>query len=284
MFRHGSIQDAYKEGGTTLAKLRGGHKDEKSIRLYAATDAERDTKVRNCTKDSKAKEAFIKAFLQTTNEQADRIRKDKNTNIIFTPANLEQDDKRQVKEEEKWKKMKNVWETYIGRINEGRKIAENAKKQMKEQGLENSSDVSNLIKMLHYKMIEIKGTVDVLLRSNTNNQNQNNQNNNVRNNSSTTSQQQQQQRQQQIQPQQVNSTKTKVPIVHKQPAQQQKFQIFVEQGSNRRFLVVKNPLHVFTKDDIFRIRKINVQVSTIWQEHGFSWSPRFNGWQKQLKN
>ena len=59
MFRHGAVQDAVKEKGNFWAKLRSGHETEKCLKIYAATDAERNYKLQLMKMNNEQKNEFL---------------------------------------------------------------------------------------------------------------------------------------------------------------------------------------------------------------------------------
>ena len=86
MFRHGAIADAFAEGGTLLAKLRGGHESDKCMKLYAQTDAERDQRLQLQHQENK-KKSLENAALKVLRDAEDRARalaesRDINTEIF----------------------------------------------------------------------------------------------------------------------------------------------------------------------------------------------------------
>lgn len=109
MFRHGGVQDGFKEGQTLLAKLRSGHKSDKSLRLYAATDAERTIKLTDQKADQKTRNNMLNEFLDVVEKQANAITTTRNTNVTFSPNTISFDENRQQQDELKWKKMIIVW-------------------------------------------------------------------------------------------------------------------------------------------------------------------------------
>lgn len=63
MMRHGAVQDAVKERGIQFAKLRSGHESDSCLEIYARTDVERQTLLKEEEEENSQKEKLVKKLL-----------------------------------------------------------------------------------------------------------------------------------------------------------------------------------------------------------------------------
>lgn len=75
MFRHGACQDAAREYGFEFGKLRSGHESDKCLKLYAASDAERQIKLNKMGDNNKNKTRLQAAFLDQLGVKFNNIQK-----------------------------------------------------------------------------------------------------------------------------------------------------------------------------------------------------------------
>ena len=162
MFRHGSIQDAHKEGGLDLAILRGGHKAEKSVRLYAATDAERKGKLQEIAKDKKKKQEYLNMYLQHHLEKAKNISATRNTNFDgFKPADLQYEEKGKIEQNKNWERQIKVWETFRQAVLTEKVVQQEINNMTKDNNQTLNAD-SEFLKKLCGAVIEMKAQLQAL--------------------------------------------------------------------------------------------------------------------------
>lgn len=267
MFRHGGVQDGFKEGRSILAKLRSGHKSDKSLRLYAASDAERSGKLKDLSNQKHSRENFLNVFLEKVSTDADNISQQKNTTVYFVPANFNFTEQEKVQQNLKWTKMVNVWIDFKRDILSKReefKIdinnphqADNTRSEKLEHFLiqkfleinktmkDLASDVSSEISNINNKLTDISNKVD-----------NNNQKRITAPSSSSASSKV-------LRNASLNTTYTNA------------------QGDT--FLLVKDPNKIVTTQDRLNMRCLNWPLESIMRKHGFFWSTTQQGWIKFIK-
>jgi hypothetical protein len=271
MFRHGGVQDGFKEGRAILAKLRSGHKSDKSLRLYAASDAERTHKLKDLTNQKTSRENFLNTYLEKITLEANKITTEKNTTKYFEPATFNFAEQEKTQQNLKWTKMVNVWMQFKKDILGKR---EECKIDINNSQQTNNNNIEKLEQFLAQKFLEINKTmkdlsIDIsneMININSKLANLENQiKNNNKNNTSNT------------------QSKTCVTVSSSKKLKVASLNTTYTNDRGELYELVKDPNKIVTEQDKRNMKYLNWSLNMIMESHNFFWSIKRDGWVRFIK-
>lgn len=273
MFRHGGVQDGFKEGRSILAKLRSGHKSDKSLRLYAASDAERSGKMKELHSQQNSKENFLKIFLEKTTNDANNIIEQKNTTQYFEAATFNFAEQQNVQQDLKWKKMVNVWLAFKRDILSKREDLKIDVNHPHQQSNNNNNRNEKLEQIIIQKFLEINKTMkdlstDVSAQMNNINSKLANLENKFNNNNNS---------------KHTQSSTTRAHASSSKILKTTTVNTTYTNDQGHSFLLVKDPNKIVTEQDRRNMRCLNWPLKMIMESHNFFWLESRQGWISFIK-